>query len=79
MTQPSVFLIKQTYKVSGHCGTKPVEDYVIYLNHVRLRNFSTHGNMSEGYWGTSAEPIAKTYAKAVADSLGVRVTRVKVK
>ena len=79
MIQPAVFLVEEAYFCKGHLGEKKVVDFTIYLNQFRLRGFSTHGNMSEGYWSTSAEPTAKAYAEDVANALGVPVTRVKAK
>lgn len=79
MKNASVFLVENIYFCDGYMGRKKVVDYTIYLSHARLRGFSTHGVMNEGYLGRSVETTAKAYAKEVADALGVPVIRVKVK
>lgn len=75
----TVTLRRKEWTRLGHGGQRRETDYSIWLGNLRLRGFSTHGNMDEGYWGTSAKPNAEAYAKAVADELGVQVLRVKVK
>ena len=79
MKSPQVSLRSRSWRRKGHGGTSTETDYEIYLNDVRLRGFSTHGDMSEGYWGSSAERHAREYAGAVAHTLGVNVLRVKLK
>ena len=76
---PTVTLLVERYTVGGHLGSKAVTNYEIYLNDVRLRGFSTHGNMAEGFWGCDAQPQAEKYANAVARTLGVRVVRARTK
>ena len=79
MTQPTVVLVVSTYETLSHTGMHRNTDYEIYLNDVRLRGFSTHGNMEEGYWGTEAKKVATTYANRVAKALGVNVLKAKRK
>lgn len=74
-----VTLRSRTSEILGHGGRREVTDYEIFLNNARLRGFSTHGNMSEGYWGASAEREATKYAQAVATTLGLQVIRVRIK
>lgn len=79
MKTPTVKLVRTDSESLGHCGVRKVESYEIFLNEVRLRGFSSHGNMWEGHWGSDAKPKAEDYAKAVADTLGVQVVRVRNK
>ena len=76
---PTVTLLVERYTVGGHFGPKKVVGYEIYLNDVRLRGFSEHGNMEEGFWGYEARPKAEEYANKVAEALGVQVVRARVK
>lgn len=76
----SVTLVESCYGTTlGHTGAKKHTSYEIYLNDVRLRGFSTQGNMQEGYWGDRAGKLAEDYAKAVACTLGVEVTKARRK
>ena len=75
----SVQIRVSTWTRKGHGGLSTVADYEIFLNDVRLRGFSTHGDMTEGYWGAKAESKAVEYASAVAKTLGVQVLRVRSK
>lgn len=77
MNTPSVKLVITEYRIRGHVGSSKVTDYEIFLNDVRLRGFSTHGNMNEGYWGSEARKKGVDYAQAVAATLGVQVVRVR--
>lgn len=78
MNNTSVKLVITKYRIRGHVGSSKVTDYEIFLNDVRLRGFSTHGNMSEGYWGSEARKKGEDYAQAVATTLGVQVVRVRL-
>lgn len=55
----------------GHGGTSKETDYAILLNGHRLRGYSTHGNMQEGYWGSAAKTEAEKYAAGVRAALGL--------
>lgn len=79
MSTPTVQIISSTWMRKGHVGESKVFVYEVFLNDVRLRVFSTDGNMTDGYWGSSAEPMAKAYANKVADTLGVQVIRGRMK
>lgn len=79
MKTPQVTLRSRSWTRQGHGGLSTETNYEIYLNDVRLRGFSTHGDMSEGYWGSSAERHAREYAEAVSKTLGVSVLRVRMK
>lgn len=76
---PQVTLVSHSGTMMSHGGTKTVTSYEIFLNNVRLRGYSTHGNMEEGYWGVAAHRLAREYAEAVAATLGVRVIRARVR
>ena len=76
---PTVTLLRSCYTVFGHFGPKRDTHYEIYLNDVRLRGFSEHGNMEEGFWGYQARFKAEEYANKVAETLGVQVVRARVK
>lgn len=71
----AVFLVRRHYEILGHVGRKMVTDYDVYLGAMRLRGFSTHGNMQEGYWGHTAKPNAEAYAEEVAKAAGLKVYR----
>lgn len=75
----TVQLRSRTWVRKGHGGLSKETDYEIYLNNIRLRGFSTHGDMTEGYWGARAHREACSYAADVAEAIGVQVLRVKVK
>lgn len=69
----AVFLVERHWERQGYGGRSKETDYEIFLGSMRLRGFSTHGNMEEGYWGTSARPKALAYAADVAKVAGCRV------
>ncbi len=73
--QPTVTIRSTTYSVKTHLGSKKQTNYEIFLNDVRLRGFSTGGNMTEGYWGNRAHDEARKYAEAVASTLQTSVIR----
>ena len=75
----AVFLVERHWERKGHGGLSKETDYEIFLNKMRLRGFSTHGNMTEGYWGYRAKPCAEAYAAEVAAAAGCRVLRVRSK
>lgn len=75
----SVTLVESRFTSLGHGGRQAHRSYEIYLNDVRLRGFSERGDMTEGYWGSRAGKLAEDYAKAVACTLGVEVTRARRK
>lgn len=77
--KPTVTLHSNVWTRNGHGGPTEETDYSIWLNNFRMRGFSTHGNMSEGYWGRDAYKKAKGYADRVAAELGVPVTRSRMK
>lgn len=79
MVMPTVFLTRHRWTRSGHGGRVTETDYAIYLNDVRLRGYSTHGDMSEGYWGSGAKKAAVEYAAKVAGTLGVQVITARLK
>lgn len=74
-----VVLRSRNWSRQGHGGKSEETDYTVWLNDVRLRGYSTHGNMSEGYWGRDASKHAWEYAKAVATTLDTQVIRVRDK
>jgi hypothetical protein len=53
----------------GHGGPSKETNYEVLLNGHRLRGFSTHGNMAEGYWGSAAKTMAEKYADTVRAAL----------
>lgn len=73
--EPTVTLYEYSYRRFGHGAASKEIDYTVYLNNVRLRGFSTHGNMQEGYWGASAKHHALEYANRIAATLGVELLR----
>lgn len=74
-----VKIVSKPWSARGHGGEQKIVDYTIFLNDVKLRMFSTHGNMQEGYWGASARMEAAKYALAVAETLGVEVQHERYK
>lgn len=73
----AVFIVERHWDRKGHGGHSRETDYDIYLNRIRLRGFSTHGDMQEGYWGNRAQPMADEYAANVASAIGAKVYRAK--
>lgn len=71
VAKPKVLLRATKWRSHGHGGDSEDVDYEIFLNDVRLRGYSTHGSMEEGYWGYRAQGIATKYAEDVAKTLNV--------
>ena len=79
MASPQVTLRVRYWERLGHGGLSKEANYEIFLGDTRLRGFSTHGDMTEGYWGTSAKKNAEIYSSNVAKELGTQVVRVRYK
>lgn len=75
----AVFLVSHDWTQKGHGGVSNETDYEVFLGRMRLRGYSTHGNMEEGYWGSSAKAHAERYAAEVAEACRCRVFRAKRK
>lgn len=75
----AVFIEHRESVRSGHLGPSWVHDYNIFIGKFIVRSFSTHGSMSEGYWGGSAKTYSRKYAELVAKEIGCKVYNVEGK
>lgn len=66
---PVVAIEVREWKRGGHGGQSNEIDYTVTINGHRLRCFSTHGSMDEGYWGASAKSKAEEYAEGVRKAI----------
>jgi hypothetical protein len=77
--RPQVCIHTRRWERRGHGGLSAECDHTVFVNHQKIRTFSTHGSMDEGYWGAKAGQVAQGYAIAVAKALGLRtILRIEV-
>ena len=60
---------KRTWIRRGHGGYSTEADYTVSINGAVLRTFSTHGSMTEGYWGNRAAGASMEYATGISKAL----------
>ncbi len=75
---PSVVLLTEKFH-EPHASPPYFEEYTIYLNEVRLKGFATAPDVAECYYADRTHLAAETFARRVADALGVPLIRAYTK